>query len=373
MFGRVFAGEFKKLIRPKGLIVIGVLFVIFFIIFAVFYNLNIEAMIGSLDDFLVENGEESIFGDATYYDEDGNPISEREYGEQYGYADLDYFKLADADNINNIISDVEARINMLKSIDAKRNANALSLYKGDLAMLKYMRDNNLYGDLNIEGRTSFGMKNAESFVMTYFTVVLAILVIYGIVLGAGLYADEYKRGTIKLVMLRPISRAGLTGAKLLATFAYLAGISAIMSLISFFYGLISFGSVATKTVYVVFNQSSVIKSTAGGVVFYQMFFKTLEMFAIVTLAFMIGTVTRKKTLSIVISLVIELGLIAAILNMIGLQRFIFSTNLDLSDYFGISTNIPAGGNFFIALTMFVVYTAAIVSALFITVQKRDVI
>ncbi len=373
MFGRVFTGEFKKLIRPRGLIVLGVLFVIFFIIFAVFYNLNIEAMLGNLDDFLVENGEEGIFSKPNYFDEDGNPISAEEYGERYGYIGLDYLELANENNIDRIIAEVEAQVEYCKTVDPKHQAAALSLYQGDLAMLKYMRDNGVYGDLNIEGRTSFGMKNAESFVTTYFTVVLAILIIYGIVIGAGLYADEYKRGTIKLVMLRPISRAGLTGAKLLAAFAYLAGISALMSLISFLYGLISFGSVATETVYVVFNRSSVIKSTAGGVVFYQMFFKALEMFAIVTLAFMIGTVTRKKTLSIVVSLVIELGLVAAILNSIGLERFLFSTNLDLSIYFGISTSIPAGGNFFIALTMLIVYLAAILSALFITVEKRDII
>lgn len=372
MFGRVFAGEFKKLIRPRGLIVLGVLFLIFFIIFAVFYNMNIEAMLDDLDDFLTENGEQGIFSEPTYYDEDGNEISAREYGELYGYIGLDYFSLADENNIDKIIEEVEDAIKIYGT-EERKNEEALSLYKGDLVMLRYMRDNNVYGSLNIEGRTSYGMRNAENFTMTYFTVVLAILVIYGIVIGAGLYADEYRRGTIKLVMLRPISRAGLTGAKLLAALAYLTGIAGLMSLIAFLYGLISFGSMATKTVYVVFNQASVLTSTVGGVVFYEMFFKTIEMYATVALAFMIGTVTRRKTLAIVVSLIIEFGLIAALLSGIGLERFLFSTNLDLSIYFGVSTNIPAGGNFFIALTMLVVYLAAILSALFITVEKRDII
>lgn len=375
MFGRAYLGEIKKLVRPRGLIVLAVLFVIFFIIFAVFYNINFDEIINDIDDILTESGMEGILPPDKYYDKDGNEISADEYAEIYGYINMDYIHLANPDNIDKIIAEITEYYESFKNMDGDEYAQQAGYLKSSLVMLEYMKENNIYGaEINVHGFGDYiGIKSAERFVTSYFAVVFAILVIYGIVLGAGLYADEYRRGTIKLVMLRPISREGLTAAKLLACFTYLVGILGIMSLIAYFYGLIALGSASTKAVYVVFNQSSVFKSTAGGMIFLEMFFSLLNMFAIISLSFMLGTVTKKKTLAIVVTLIIDFGLIAAILSALGLERFLFSTNLDFMKYFGITNTIPKGGNFFIALTMYVVYLAGILAALFLTVKKRDVI
>lgn len=376
MFGRCFAGEIKKLARPRGLIILGVLLVIFFILYAVIYNIDLDAMLNSLNDMMAEYGETGLIIDKDeYFDEDGNPVTEEEYAEKYGYINMDYIGLANPSNIDAILAELNA---YRESFDAADNAvydRQSSYLKGAIVMLEYMKENGIYGkDVAVEGYGDYlRMNTADSFAYSYFTLVLGILTIYGIVLAAGLYADEYRRGTIKLVMLRPVSRNAMTTAKLAAVFAYLVGILGAASLIAYLYGLISFDSVSGREVFVVFNNSSVFRTTAGGAIFLKMFLHVVFLLSNVSLSFMLGSVTRKKTLAIVLAFVVYLGIIASIGSALGLERFMFSTNTDLTTYFGLSYNIPVGGSFFIALPVLAGYLAIIMTALYVTVNKRDVI
>lgn len=374
MFGRAYAGEIKKLIRPRGLVVIGVLFLIFFILFASVYNMDLEALLSQMNDFFDEQGG-AVSPD--YVDENGNPITEEEYAEKYGYFNMNYFSLANENNIDKIISEISYYKSYFEDKakteeDYSQNVHYL---EGSLVMLNYMRDNGVYDkDIAIDGYTNYlKLNTAESFAAAYFAIVIMILTIYGIVLGAGLYADEYRSGTIKLVMLRPVTRGALTTAKLFALFTYILSIAGVLTLLAYLYGLISLKSISLKEVFIVFNNASVMQTTVGGKVFLEMFLSAVAMLSLVSLSFMIGTVTRKKTLSIIVTLLIYMGLFSSILNSFNLERFLFSTNIDLTMYFGLSYNVPVGGNFFIALPVLLAYLTVIFTALYLTVKKRDIV
>lgn len=402
-FLRAFSGEMRKLARPRGLIILAVIFVVFFVFFAVIYNLNIEAVYESLSEFLGENDveltEDIVYKDGQYYykelDEEGNVVAlltEAEYAEKYGYINVNYIGLANEENVDKIIAELsfykESLEELLNSGDYDDEDYEYSSYKEQIAeykrgilILEYMKKHDAYGT-TVDGWQSSSIlsvemsaKTAESFTLSYFEAVMGILLIYGVVIAAGSYADEYKRGTIKLVMLRPISRNTLTAAKLTALFAYLAAIGYSAALVAYIYSAIRFGSHSTAPLLVLFNGTSVFKTTLGGKVMLHMFLNTISAFASVTLAFTIGTVMRKKTGAIVISFVILSGIISALFSAfgVGMERFLFSTNTDLTSYFGMNYNITKGYNFFIALPVLVAYLSLILTALFLTVKKRDVI
>jgi len=379
MFGRLYLGELKKLVRPKGLIVVGIICLIFFILFAVVYNINFDAIQEEILDKIEDMEElEGVEGEVPPAEEE--ELTPDEIAAIVGYEKVDFFAIANPDNIDNIISEFTGKRDELVKLNKEKDTKGvfgsdIYYYNCVLSMLEYMKAENVYGeDLNIEGLTG-GLieKTAEGFTTTFFEFVIGILAIYGIVLAAGSYADEYSKGTIKLVMLRPVGRNQLTTAKLLALFTHVVGLAAIMTLIGYIYGAIAFKTVSAEVTYVVFNASSVFKSTMGAVTLYKMFFKTLGVLSLISLSFILGTVTRKKTVGIIVTIIIDSGIIASLFSLFGGDKFLFSSNTDLSMFFGFPImNMTNGANFFISLPVYLVYMVGIFTALYLTVKKRDI-
>lgn len=364
MFGKLYLGELKKLARPKALITLAVLCVALFIVFVIIYNMQIEEPLNTLREAAesTENFTETT-GDGVF-----------DYYQ-------DYISAATPENVDELIAELNETKKTYEERNKKKETKgqygaAIKELRCGIAMLEYMKAHNVYGkNLNVEGYASYyAVKNAESFALYYFRTIAAILTIYGIVMAAGLYADEYARGTIKLVMLRPVTKNQVTTAKLLALFTYILGILGVASLLGYAYGAIAYKSVSAEKVYVVFNASSVFACTVGGTVFYKMFFAAVKVLSFASLSYAIGTILRKKTPAIILSFIVYLGIISALFTIFGGERFLFSTNTDLSVYFGFGVGeYINGGNFFLALPMLVIYLAAIISSTYLVVNKRDVI
>ncbi|MDY4655709.1 MAG: ABC transporter permease subunit [Eubacteriales bacterium] len=364
MFGKLYLGELKKLARPKALITLAVLCVALFIVFVIIYNMQIEEPLNTLREAAesTENFTETT-GDGVF-----------DYYQ-------DYISAATPENVDELIAELNETKKTYEERNKKKETKgqygaAIKELRCGIAMLEYMKAHNVYGkNLNVEGYASYyAVKNAESFALYYFRTIAAILTIYGIVMAAGLYADEYARGTIKLVMLRPVTKNQVTTAKLLALFTYILGILGVASLLGYAYGAIAYKSVSAEKVYVVFNASSVFACTVGGTVLYKMFFAAVKVLSFASLSYAIGTILRKKTPAIILSFIVYLGIISALFTIFGGERFLFSTNTDLSVYFGFGVGeYINGGNFFLALPLLVIYLAAIISSTYLVVNKRDVI
>ena len=364
MFGKLYLGELKKLARPKALITVAVLCVVLFIVFVIIYNMQVEEPLNTLREAAesTENFTETTGDDVFDYYQD-------------------YISAATPENVDELIAELNETKKTYEERNKKKETKgqygaAIKELRCGIAMLEYMKAHNVYGkNLNVEGYACYyAAKNAESFALYYFRLIAGILAIYGIVMAAGLYADEYARGTIKLVMLRPVTKNQVTTAKLLALFTYILGILGVASLLGYVYGAIAYKSVSAEKVYVVFNASSVFISTVGGTVFYKMFFAAVKVLSFASLSYAIGTILRKKTPAIILSFIVYLGIISALFMIFGGERFLFSTNTDLSVYFGFGEDeYIIGGNFFLALPMLVIYLAAIISSTYLVVNKRDVI
>jgi ABC-2 type transport system permease protein len=347
MLGKLVLGEIKKILRPKSLITIGVVFILLFILFAVFYNINWEGMLNELSN------------------QTGGEVSE--YIDIFN-SEVEFLKDVDETNVDANIAFYQSQYD--KAIE---DENGLDYYyKGVTTVLNYVKANNLYGqDLTIAGETNL-RASAENFAMTYYSTVITVLIIYAIVVMVGLYADEYKNGTIKLIMLRPVTNNKVMVAKIIAMFTVLCALLGITTLIGFLYGLAAFGSVGMTNVLVVFNARTVWKMTYGGYVFLDMLLKSASLLSFGMLAFSLGTVLRKKTLAILIGFVLLLGIVAGLLSFIGIDRFMFSEVNDLSGFLHLNYGAPYKANFFIAMPMLILYNAIMYFGVFFTTNKRDI-
>ncbi|NCA92784.1 hypothetical protein EOM82_05985 [bacterium] len=361
MFGKLYLGEIKKQLRPKTIITLAVFFVIFFIIFAIVYNIDLEGM-------FQENN-------ITTVDEQGQEVEMTI--EEFLTMTLNQnnvFKDVNQFNVDIAIDDAKRDLEEAIARDKINNTNEAYYQRGVVTVLEYIKANNINGaDMKIEGLADYkGLNSAEGFVSSYFNIVLIILSIYGIVMAAGIFADEYRNGTIKLLMMRPITRNQLTTAKLLGAYTVILGYLGITSLIAYAYGAIAFNNKSLEVVYQVFNARSVIKTTIGGALFTDMVFSTIRVLTLITASFTIGTLLRKKTAGIILSFIIFFGIVSTIFSSFDFQIITLSANYSLNSYFIFGGNNMQYGNFFVSLAVLAVYWAGMLASTYLVVGKRDI-
>ena len=358
MFGRIYAGELKKILRPKSMIVLAAILVLVLVAYAVIYN-----FLGSITQSITDNPELEEMGVSL---SDLIP-SENSMTEEYVAGQIEYYKMS-----------IEELENEYKNEKYGYNAYpSLFSAKAHLAAFEYVRDHNLYGAdtrfLGINYSIGTSTLTADGFVSDYMGVVASVMAIYAIVIGAGMLADEYKNGTIKLLLTRPITKNQLITAKFLAALTVTIGISSLFILIGYIYGLIAFPSEATKSIYLVFNAKNVFQTTVGGCLFGSYVLNMLKCAVMCLIAYFLGTLARKKTVGIIITIIIHLGIISSILGMLPVQIGLLVPNMSLMKYFEPNSSVPIYGNFFISLAVYIVYVAAVTFGLYFSVNKRDVI
>ena len=361
MLGRLYAGELKKIVRPKAIIALSVTLIILLLGYAILYNLA-----KSLTDTLtqaISSGDITIEGEMPEQEEGDNELN--------------------AENIDLVIRSYEIQLEQLEDsyknekMGYQKYASIFSV-KAQLTGLKFIRDNSLY-DAKILGFNAstggilMGDLTAEGFTEDYMSAVTMVMAIYGIVIGAGLLADEYRNGTIKLLLTRPITKNQLITAKLLATLTMCFAFTGLFTLIGYIYGAIAFNVAATDSIYLIFNAAHVVKSTIGAYVFGLFVVSLVRIAAMVLVAYFLGTLSRKKTTGIIVTIIIEFNIISGILGLLPVQIGLLTPNLGLMSYFNAGASVPTYGNFFISLAVDIVYMAAVTFGLYFSVNKRDVI
>lgn len=89
-------------------------------------------------------------------------------------------------------------------------------------------------------RIAFAL-NGQSFPLAMIGGNIIVMVMFIAVLAADMIADEYKNGTFKLVLLRPVNRIQFIGAKAVALLASIAAILCFTVITSYITGTITFG------------------------------------------------------------------------------------------------------------------------------------
>lgn len=338
----LFVWEIRKNVKKKAVIGIGIAMLVLLVLFAITYNavadIFQEIQSGGLDGTL--KPEEAVFSKE----------------ELIGYIDMYEEQLKELDELE------------------KKGENVYSArfeLKSQILSLKYALEHGYYDKpVKIEGFNTYGLIGAEGFTTIYVSVVAMIVLVYGIILGASAYCNEYKSGTIKLVMTKPVTKNSVTAAKLLSMYAVLAVMYFVPALVGFAYGGIAFGSLCSTKIIYTFNATAATVTSLGALTFGTIMNNFINILVMATLSFGLATVTRSSAAGVVPSIVIVFG-VGNFLKQTGISAFLLSTSLDFSVYFG-GTDVPKNGNFFISLAVVLFWWIASIVASFVVTNKRDV-
>jgi ABC-2 type transport system permease protein len=198
--------------------------------------------------------------------------------------------------------------------------------------------------------------------------------LFAIIVAAGIVAGEFSWGTIKLLLIRPISRTKILLSKYITVILYGVTMLVILFAVSSLLGLILFGG-SGQSVHLAYIDGDVVEQNIVWYLIKTYLLLSIDVTMMATMAFMISSVFRSSSLAIGISLFLLFagGNATAILAMkFDWAKYSLFANTDLTQYTGFSQPMVEGMTMGFSITMLLIYFAIFQFLAFFVFKKRDV-
>lgn len=203
---------------------------------------------------------------------------------------------------------------------------------------------------------------------------LSVVSLFTIIVAAGIVAHEFRWGTIKLLLSRPISRAQILLSKYVSVLIFALFTLLFVVLFSWIVGAILFGINGINPSIVIeqndeFAQVSILSEIMSGYGY-----KLINLIMMATFAFMISSIFRNSTLAIgtAIFLMFAGNSIVGFFSDHDWAKYILFANTDLKQYANDGSPIIEGMTLGFSITMLVVYYAIFLVLSWVVFTRRDV-
>jgi ABC-2 type transport system permease protein len=204
--------------------------------------------------------------------------------------------------------------------------------------------------------------------------VVTFVGLFAIIVAAGIVASEFSWGTIKLLLIRPISRTKILLSKYLTVLLFGASMLVILFIFSVLLGLILFG-VGDQSPHLTYVSGEVQEQSIVVYLIKTYLLKTIDVLMMATMAFMISAVFRSSSLAIGISLfLLFMGANATALVAMKFDwaKYSLFANTDLTQYTGEMQPLVEGMTMSFSIIMLLIYFAIFLFLAFFVFNKRDV-
>src|SRR5690625_3891757 len=202
---------------------------------------------------------------------------------------------------------------------------------------------------------------------------LSIVSLLTIIVAAGIVANEFRWGTIKLLLIRPISRTKILASKYIAVLLFAFFTLVFVLAFSWIIGALFFGIEGLNPHIVIqedgsYAYASVIKEMLSGYGY-----KLVNLIMMTTFAFMISTVFRNSALAIGTAIFLMMGgnSIVGIFAERSFAKYILFANTDLEQY-ATGNVLIEGMTLGFSIAVLLIYYIVFVVLAWIFFVKRDV-
>ncbi|GEL78000.1 ABC transporter permease [Tenuibacillus multivorans] len=202
---------------------------------------------------------------------------------------------------------------------------------------------------------------------------LSFVSLFTIIIGASVVASEFKWGTIKLLLIRPISRTMILLSKFSAVLVFALFSLVFVMLSSLLIGGIFFGFEGI-------NPHIVLEKTEGftyvpliGETLSAYGYNIINLVMMTTFAFMISTIFRNSSLAIGLGIFLMMGgsMVVGIFRDYDWAKYILFANTDLKQY-ETGNVLMEGMTLGFSITILIVYFIVFISLSWVFFNKRDV-
>lgn len=215
--------------------------------------------------------------------------------------------------------------------------------------------------------------HAGTFVLdNVFTTSLVSLFV--IIIAGGIVANEFRWGTIKQLLIRPISRSTILLSKYIALLLFTLLTVVFLLATNIIVGAIFYGVPAVNPEIIVNRPDGLESNTLLGEIFMQYGFRVLNIVVLATFGFMISSIFRSSALAIGLSMFLMFigTTVAQAMAQYEWSKYILFANTDLSVYFSSFGPIREEMTIGFSITVVAVYMVVFIIAAWSIFTKRDV-
>ncbi|MFT4412752.1 ABC transporter permease [Fredinandcohnia humi] len=237
-------------------------------------------------------------------------------------------------------------------------------FKRELAVNEYRIEHNI-PPMSADSLWNFMLNAAE---------IISLITLFTIIVGASSVASEFSWGTIKLLLIRPVSRSKILLSKYLGTILFALLSLLLLFVVSFIVGIIAFGVEGASQPHLVYKDGAVKEVHMIAHVLSVFGLKSINLIMMSTFAFMISTVFRSSSLAIGLAIFLMFAgvNITSILAMkFEWAKYILFANTDLSVYLK-GTPFVEGMTITFSIVMLLIYFVIFNAISWFIFNKRDV-
>ncbi|WP_147535448.1 ABC transporter permease [Bacillus marasmi] len=246
----------------------------------------------------------------------------------------------------------------------KANANMKMYYERAIAVNKYKVEHNIAPES--EKHVWVFVRDAEQ--------IISFVGIFVIVVAAGMVSSEFSWGTVKLLLIRPISRTKILLSKYLTVLLFGLTLLATLFVFSWIAGAIFFGFPEGNISHLAYFDGEVVERSLVVQLIVEYLLSSIDLLMLATMAFMISAVFRNSNLAIGIALFLMfMGQTATMLLATKFEwaKYILFANTNLTMYFDGVPPIESMTLTF-SIVMLIVYYLVFQVLAFTVFAKRDV-
>lgn len=206
------------------------------------------------------------------------------------------------------------------------------------------------------------------------SLLASLISLFTIIVAAGIVSNEFKWGTIKLLLIRPISRAKILLSKYVSVLIFAFTMLVVLLVFSWLVGAVLFGvnglaPTFVHTVMTGYEESNVISEIVQQ---YGLSMVTLLMMA--SFAFMISTIFRSSGIAIglAIFLMFAGNTVVGFLSKYEWAKYILFANTDLKQYYNGIGPMNDSMTLTFSIIVLAVYLVIFLAAAWTAFIKRDV-
>ncbi|SHN31529.1 ABC transporter permease subunit [Gracilibacillus kekensis] len=204
---------------------------------------------------------------------------------------------------------------------------------------------------------------------------LAMLIsLFTIIIAAGIVSNEFKWGTIKLLLIRPISRTKILFSKFVTVLLFSISMQIFLFLISLLIGLIFFGMNGLNPNIVQMGTEGIEEVSVFSEIITQYGLYMVNLIMMATFAFMISTIFRNSAMAIglAIFLMFTGNTIISFLSDYDWAKYILFANTNLRQYIGDGSPVIDSMTLGFSITVLAVYFVIFLLVSWLSFTRRDV-
>lgn len=202
----------------------------------------------------------------------------------------------------------------------------------------------------------------------------SLVSLFTIIVAAGIISNEFKWGTIKLLLIRPISRTKILFSKYISVLIFAFTLLVFLLVVSWIVGALFFGLNGLNPSIVQMQgngyvQNDVLSEIVQG---YGLSLVTLVMMA--TFAFMISAIFRSSGMAIGLAIFLMMAgnTIVSFLSQYEWSKYILFANTNLRQYMDGAEPLVEGMTMTFSIVILLIYFAIFLGAAWTAFTKRDI-